>query len=201
MNNDVFTEGIERGGLTTDYEIRILICWLLSRIKTPVNSSLLSGALLVEGLVNYFEVTKAITLLLDSGHIKIETDKAANDSKDERLVLTELGAKTAESFYKNVPRSVRDKSLDAVGQYVLQERFARENKAEIISTDDGFRLELSLNDVGNDLMRISLYAPTREICEKMRDKFCSDPTELYRTVISSLLGEKLDIIKPYSHEG
>lgn len=198
MNDDVFTEGIERGGLTTDHEIRILICWLLNKIKTPVSSSLLSGALLIEGLVNYFEVTKAFTQLLDSGHIKRDENSMGDG---QYLVLTELGAKAAESFYKNVPRSVREKSLDAVGRYVLQERFSRENKAEIVETEDGFRLELSLNDVGNDLMRLSLYAPTREICEKMRESFCCDPTELYRTVISSLLGEKLDIIKPYSYEG
>lgn len=196
MNQGVFTEGIDHGGLTTDYEIRILICWLLHKMKMPVTSSQLSSALLGESLVNYFEVTCALGELLTSGHL---TEVKA-DGQQGHVSVTELGRKTAETFYKSVPRTVREKALDALSQCVLQERFAKENRAEIVETNDGFRLELSLNDVGNDLMSVSLYAPTREVCEMMKKNFISDPTVLYRAVLSVLMGSTDSAIEFIDHE-
>lgn len=196
MNQGVFTEGIEHGGLTTDYEIRILICWLLHKMKMPVTSSQLSSALLGESLVNYFEVTCALGELLSSGHL---TEVKA-DGQQGYVSVTELGRKTAETFYKSIPRTVREKALDALSQCVLQERFAKENRAEIVETNDGFRLELSLNDVGNDLMSVSLYAPTREVCEMMKKNFISDPTVLYRAVLSVLMGSTDSAIEFIGHE-
>lgn len=188
MNQGVFTEGIDHGGLTTDYEIRILICWLLYKMKTPVTPAQLSSALLGEGLVNYFEVTCALGELLSSGHLT----ELSSKEPQKTVSVTELGRKTAETFYKSIPRTVREKAIEALSQCVLQERFARENRAEILETDDGFRLELALNDVGNDLMRVSLYAPTREVCETMKRRFISDPTVLYRAVLSVLMESKAD---------
>ncbi len=196
MNQGVFTEGIDHGGLTTDYEIRILICWLLHKMKMPVTSSQLSSALLGESLVNYFEVTCALGELLTSGHL---TEVKA-DGQQGHVSVTELGRKTAETFYKSIPRTVREKALDALSQCVLQERFAKENRAEIVETNDGFRLELSLNDVGNDLMSVSLYAPTREVCEMMKKNFISDPTVLYRAVLSVLMGSTDSAIEFIGHE-
>lgn len=190
MSSGVFTAGIDNGGLTTDYEIRILICWLLDRLKVPVSASQLSGALLGEGMVNYFEATCAVGQLISSGHI-IENEAEAGE---KILVLTELGKKTSEAFYKTVPRNVRDRSLESLSQYILQERFAKENRTQIIKTEDGYRLELTLNDVGNDLMTISLYAPTKEMCEAMEKRFLLDPTRVYRMIISHLTGEKLGAI-------
>ena len=196
MNQGVFTEGIDHGGLTTDYEIRILICWLLHKMKMPVTSSQLSSALLGESLVNYFEVTCALGELLTSGHL---TEVKA-DGQQGHVSVTELGRKTAETFYKSIPRTVREKALDALSQCVLQERFAKENRAEIVETNAGFRLELSLNDVGNDLMSVSLYAPTREVCEMMKKNFISDPTVLYRAVLSVLMGSTDSAIEFIGHE-
>lgn len=185
MASGIFTEGIAHGGLTTDYEIRILICWLLEKVRIPVTVSQLSGSLLGERLANYFEVTCAVSQLLESGHLEeIERDG------EKALILTDLGKKTSQTFYKTVARSVREKAVDVLSQCVLQDRFARENRTEIVETEDGFRLELSLNDVGNDLMTISLYAPSREICETMKKRFLTDPTRLYRLVLSDLMGEE-----------
>jgi len=191
MSTGVFTAGIDNGGLTTDYEIRILICWLIDKVNMPVTASQLSGALLGEGMVNYFEVTSAVGQLVSSGHL-IEKDKG-NDVKE--LVLTGLGKKTSEAFEKTVPRNVRDRSLEAVSQYVLQERFAKENKTSITKTDDGYLLELSLNDVGNDLMKLTLYSPTMDMCQSMEKRFIQDPTQLYRLIISNLTGEKLGTVE------
>lgn len=195
MASEVFTEGIAHGGLTTDYEIRILICWLLEKVRIPVTVSQLSGSLLGERLVNYFEVTRAVSQLLESGHIE-EIEREG----EKALILTELGKKTSQTFYKTVALSVREKAVDALSQCVLQDRFAKENRTEIVETEDGFRLELSLNDVGNDLMTLSLYAPSREICETMRKRFLTDPTKLYRLVLSSLMGEKQTAMEFVGHE-
>ena len=84
--------------------------------------------------------------------------------------------------------------------YTHLERFERENLAEITETEDGFCLTLAIRDVGNDLLRLSLYAPTREVCETMRGNFVSDPTVVYRAVLASLMGEKLRDISFLGHQ-
>lgn len=184
MSTEVFTEGIAHGGLTTDYEIRILICWLLEKVRLPVTISQLSGSLLGEELANYFEVTRAVGQLLESGHIQ-----EIEHYGEKALILTELGQKTSQTFYKTVALSVREKAIDVLSQCVLQDRFAKENRTEITETSDGYRLSLTLDDVGNDLMTLSLYAPTKEVCETMRENFLTDPTKIYRIVLTGLLGE------------
>lgn len=187
MAKDVFTADIEHGGLTNEYEIRILVCWLLNRIKSPVTPAQLYSAMLGERLVNYFEATQAVRQLLQSGHLLA----LAPDDPEGPLTVTDLGRKTGETFQSDLPRSVRDRMIEALGRSVMQDRFARENRAEVTECEDGFRLELALRDVGNDLLSLSLYAPTREMAQRMRESFLKDPTLVYRTLLASLTGERL----------
>ena len=54
MQSEAFMAGVIPGAPNTDYEVRILICWLLREIGTPVTPEQLNTALTGEGLVNYF---------------------------------------------------------------------------------------------------------------------------------------------------
>lgn len=189
MNQEVFTAGVERGGLTTDHEIRLLVCWLINKIKTPVGLTRLNNALQQDGLVNYFELARAVGQLLSSGHLSEVQD---GEQGEKPMTVTELGQKAAESFERAIPLSVREKSLAALRENLLRERLEQENRVEIQPLSNGFRLELGITDVGNDLLNLSLYVPTRELCEQMKRRFLSDPTVIYHAVVSALTGEEFD---------
>ena len=53
--HDVFRGGVEPGGLTADFEIKMLICYLLSVLDKPIPVSILLETFVKEGIGNYFE--------------------------------------------------------------------------------------------------------------------------------------------------
>lgn len=190
MPSEAFMGGVIPGAPNTDYEVRILICWLIRELGSPVTPEQLNTALVGEGLVNYFELAGAMSQLTATGHL-VETFEDRADPSTHLLALSELGGKTAETFQNDIPRTVRDKAIKVLRRCVMQDRFERENLAEITETEDGFCITLAIRDIGNDLLRLSLYAPTREVCETMKQNFIGDPTVAYRAVLSSLMGDSL----------
>ena len=68
---DVFRAGVEPGGLTMDYEIKILICYILRSLGHPMPISALIEVFVSEGIGNYFEAASAASGLVKSGHIEI----------------------------------------------------------------------------------------------------------------------------------
>ena len=65
---DVFRAGVEPGGLTMDYEIKILICYILRSLGHPMPISALIEVFVSEGIGNYFEAASAASGLVKSGH-------------------------------------------------------------------------------------------------------------------------------------
>lgn len=180
MENNVFTEGIEHGGLTTSFEVRMLVCWLLNKSKASINRTLLNEALASYALVNYFELSRAISDLKNTGHI-LEDNKGI-------LKLTDLGKETAETFGSKAPFSVREKALFSLENILRKQAYARENQVTIEKREDGYYLNLQIADIKNDLLKLVLFVPNEEIAYKMREKFLNDPAEFY-TYISKYLTE------------
>ena len=63
---EAFTGGVKPGGLTSNTEIRILLCYLI-KTAGPVTRDAMQGALLQEELVNYFEFADALCELENQG--------------------------------------------------------------------------------------------------------------------------------------
>jgi hypothetical protein len=188
MSSETFTAGIEHGGLTTNHEIRMLICWLLYKVQTPVSMPLINEALQRDALVNYFALTRGVSDLLASGHL-VEEEHPENASAP--LSLTQLGIDTATTFERDIPLNVREKSLAALRAVLLRHRAERENTAEVTPTPDGCRLTLQIADVKSDLLDLSMYVPSVDLGDRMRDTFLDDPSALYRLIVEYLSGKAL----------
>ena len=186
MQNNAFTAGIEPGGLTNDYEIKILVCYILEKIKRHMSFSDINYILQSEGLANYFEYAEAISELLSSGHI---VDVSQGEG-EQRFRLTDLGSKTARTFEKNIPLSVREKSMRAAEEYYLRQRIEKENQVKIEKVSDGYRLSLCISDIGSDLLNLSLFVPTENECEQIKKRFLCDPTIFYRGIIALVTGDE-----------
>ena len=119
MNYEVFTAGIESGGLTTDFEIRILVCWLFWKLKSPLSLTRLNILLQQKGLVNYFELTRSVSQLILSGHL---SKQQTEDEEEDLLALSELGRQTAQTFENSLPLSVREKAMHSAEGFLLRER-------------------------------------------------------------------------------
>ena len=110
-----FRAGVEPGGLTTDYEIKILICHVLKHIERPMPVSALIELFVGEGIGNYFEAASAAAALVKSGHIAI-----GGCEGEKCYTLTDLGESAAGTFEKTLPLSVREKAVDAANRYFIR---------------------------------------------------------------------------------
>ena len=182
--NDVFRAGVEPGGLTMDYEIKVLICYLLDRMDSPVPAETLSEVLTGEGIANYFEVTNAIASLFKSGHIQSEQIQG-----QECCRVTEIGKTAAGTFEKDLPSSIRHKALEKLEQALLLKRRKAHNKAEMKRVSDGYQLSLAISDVGSDLLDLTVLLPDENSCKKVQEAFFSNPTGFYQKLLSVLLEE------------
>ena len=190
MNLDIFTAGIAQGGLTTDYEIRMLVCWLLDQLKTPITFGQLNYALQQEGLVNYFELSRAVEDLLKSGHLLKEK---GDETAQAPITVTNMGRETSVVFEKDIPLTVREKALSSARESLLRQRFEKENRVTIEETSNGFKMLMTISDFEDDLLSLTIYLPTREMCEDAKQRFLKDPTVLYRVIFGTLTGEGMDI--------
>lgn len=184
MAYEAFGKGIALGGLQDEYEIKILICYLLNIVGPQLSMQQINEVFQQDGLVNYFDYAKAVADLKKTGHIH-----RVNSEGDERFELTELGKNTAQMLERSLPRSIRDKVVKSAMKMVARIKREAENKVEIRKVSDGYIANLRILDIGSDLLEINLFVPDQMQAEIIQKNFLRDPQLLYKGVIALLTGD------------
>ena len=182
------TAGNPPGGLNTVYEIKILICYLLSEIKEPISLEEMSTIFRENGWVNYFVFTTALEELKKTEHLSV-----SKRDKDEVYALNELGYETAHHLKTSLPSSLREKVVNAALNLFAQRKRMQEKSAKIIKISDGFMVECIVHDIGSDLLRMEVFAPDKLAAEMIRDQFLKDTVNVYKGIIGFLTKNKQSI--------
>lgn len=176
--------------LNSAHLVKVLICYLLERLKQPVTESQLYEIAVESGVVNYFYYTEALESLLEN-HSLTRTER------DGKIYIesTEKGRFGADYFNDTVPLYFRKEILKAALYYFA--RLERESSTDIsiTKTDNGCEVNCTVGDTDYDLMRISLYAPDAEQAELIKEKIMLDPAEFYRKVLGYALENKEEQIE------
>ena len=186
MESDIFKAGIKPGAPGTQLEVKVLLCYLLSALGQPISFDQLYAALSGQGLVNYFELGHVLEKLLETGHLSQKAGAAP-----AMYVATALGTRTGKEFEKNLPLTVREKSLHACKLLFEQER--RLSQVEITQTPregGGFVLELAMPDEDGQLMSVRVLAPTEKDCENLKRRFLNAPLTIYKGMLALLSGDE-----------
>ena len=69
MNNSVVKSGVAPGGPDFDFEVKLLICWVLAKVSKPMTVENMIEALVGDQFVNYFEFTGAVADLIVEGQL------------------------------------------------------------------------------------------------------------------------------------
>ena len=170
MDLNAFTAGVEPGGLTHGYEIKILVCYLLGQIGTGMTFTQISDALLHRGLVNYFELANALSDLTESGHLTCED--CAGRQEDTSYHLTDLGRQTACTFSGTLPVSVREKAVKSARHQLLRRKIESSNHASIRKAEDGYIVDMTICDIGSDLLSFLCLCPPSRKRNKSVNTFC-----------------------------
>ncbi len=183
MAGDVLTSGIEPGGLTTSYEIKMLVCYLFRNLKAKLTSQEINDILQENGLVNYFELSSAVSDLIRLGHLEVSEDT-------ETLSLTASGLEAANNFESSIPYSVREKAVKAGVKFLARKKRDLENKVTIKSGESEHKLNIKMMlNRESDLLNLTLTLPDRAQADVMKRQFLSDPELFYKGVLALLTGD------------
>lgn len=183
MAGDVFTSGIEPGGLTTSYEIKMLVCFLFRNLNAKLTPQEVNDILQENGLVNYFELSSAVSDLIRLGHLSVTEDT-------KTLTLTPSGLEAANNFESSLPFSVREKAVKAGVKFLARKKRDLENKATIESGETEHKLNIKMMLTQNsELLNLTLNLPDRAQADVMKRRFLSDPELFYKGVLALLTGD------------
>ena len=183
MNFDAFTGGVEPGGLRTKNEIRILICYLLTSIETPLAKDDLISIAVENGLANYFELADAIAEMTANGII------AVSGEKGELCSPTEKGRMISKQLDSELPATVRHKALCAAISLLAREKRERENRVDISHEGKGYRVACHISGGETDLMNFSLSVPDLAQANVVKENFQQSPETVYRMMLALVTGD------------
>ncbi len=180
MEKDAVSAGVSSiGGLFSTAEIKILVCYIISSIDSPVPGQMLANTLHYEGIANCFEVNDAIDSLCKSGHLKLV------DKKEDTYSITESGRSTAQTLKTSLPYAVKDRAYNAAVKMVAQFKNAKESDIKITKENGKMFITCSAMDGGQPFMSIKLLVADEEQAHYIKDRFLNDNT-IYSQIIEIL---------------
>ncbi len=116
--------------------------------------------------------------MIKKGHFKENENGYLEISKDCKFAV--------DIVEKDLPITIREKSIEMVRKLAEREINKKENKVEIIPENGYFKITMHVSDIDKDFMVLSLNVPTMAQAELIRDKFQQNPTEIYQNLINSI---------------
>lgn len=186
MENEIFKAGVRPGAPATNDEIKLLICYILSKTDAAMSFAQIHEVLLEQELVNYFELVSAMDSLEATGHVKAKTPKNSGTSYS----VTELGRSTSGTIDTLLPVSVRDRAATAAAALLRREQRKREVAVSVERADSGYEVKLSIPDSSSNLVSFTVFCPTEEEAALLRRRFLNDPFYIYKGVLALLTGDQ-----------
>lgn len=185
---EAFTGGVKPGGLTSNTEIRILLCYLI-KTAGPVTRDAMQGALLQEELVNYFEFADALCELENQG---LATQTPAG------YIITPKGAIVADTLSDDLPRSVRESAILAVIRIQSWVHKAAQNHATIQKVGEEYQVTCVIQDENQDAdaFRLQLTMPDALTANQVRNQFIARGSEIYAGLLTALTRPLTDAERP-----
>lgn len=176
---DAFGEGVKPGGLYTEKEIKILICYMLDGVGEPLSETAVTDILYSGGMANFFEISAAVQDLLERGHLNEE---------EGLLSLTDTGHQVAQTLARMVPFTLRERSVEAAIKLLARQKRQRDTKVTITSQEKGCLVTCCICDGQDPLMEVTLRVGDEWQAKLIEERFLEEPTLVYRSLIAVLTG-------------
>lgn len=172
--------------------VKILLCYLLYRINKPIDSEQLYDIAVGTEIINYFFYQDAIDYLIKNKSISVN-----NDHNNVQIYkLTDKGKDCAKTLRGYVPKSYRDKIVQAALKYFAQIKYQNEVKIDYIKLDKGYYVHCRCLDIGDDLMDLKLFAPDLSQAELLGKNIMINPTGFYSKILNFALNNEEETFNP-----
>ena len=180
--NDAFTQGTTLGGLRNQNDIKILLCYILKSLGMPLSRNALTEILQTAQLVNFFEISNALSAICDAGLAVCE-----NRDGEDYFSLSADGFSVAEKLDTELPLLVRDAAVKAAVGVVAREKMKGSVETEVQKLSKGYNVILSIKDADTIMMQTVLYAADSLQAQTIEESFLNNPEKLYLSIIDSLV--------------
>lgn len=171
--------------------VKILLCYLLYRINKPIDSEQLYDIAVGTEIINYFFYQDAIDYLIKNKSISVN-----NGNNVKIYELTAKGKDCAKTLRGYVPKSYRDKIVQAALKYFAQIKYQNEVKIDYIKLDKGYYVHCRCLDIGDDLMDLKLFAPDLSQAELLGKNIMINPTGFYSKILNFALNNEEETFNP-----
>jgi fructose-specific component phosphotransferase system IIB-like protein len=181
LEKDAVSAGVNNaGGLFSTAEVRILICYILSSLGEAVPGKLLADTLHYEGIANCFEVNDSIVRLVENGQLRVV------DEAEDTYIITESGKYVANTLKTTLSLTVKQRAYDAAYKMLARFKNAKETDIKISREDNKIFITCSAIDNKTPFMSVKLLVSDEEQAVHIKEKFLSDPTKIYSSLIDLL---------------
>ena len=180
MLEPAFTAGVRPGGLTDETQIRILVCYIVENFS-PVSQQELQETLWSEQLVNYFELFAAVAELVHLGHLR---------ESEDGYHITASGSMAANDLTTAVPRSVRDRAMNAMLKFRARQKKLAQNRADVRPYGKEYQLRCKTEDMGQTILDMTLTFPDLELAEHARELFIENADAVFQLLVAGLTRDK-----------
>ena len=163
--------------------IQYIILFTLSKVDNAVPYNELINLVLDNCNINYGDFQVALTNLVKTDHVSTYLEGERN----QKYKITDKGLNAIEFFQSSIPIYIREPIAESVKQLFIEERRRNAVEGDISPVrGEEFSADCVLrNDDKTELMRLSLYAGTRDEAERLARYFKSHPEEVYAKVIEA----------------
>lgn len=166
-------------------ENKLLLLYILDKIKIPISNMQLTEIILANNLMNYFTLQQYIAELISSKFLE-----SIEKNTKQRLLITEKGTKVLTLFGNRLLPS----KLDVISNYL--KKHIENIKKEIaliadytIENNNSFIVNLKVTENDTILMDLKVNVASnkqaRDLCNKWKD----DCVNLYNSIMNILIDE------------
>jgi len=179
---DAFMGGVKDGGLRSVSSISIMVSYIVANMNGKVTADVIIRAMDEGMLANHFEVADAISKLIESKTIIEAEDGALSINGDIKASI--------DLIEKDLPYTVRERAMHLVQKIIAKETYRRENEVVIVNNGGTFTVNMRIASENLEFMKLSLYAPTIEQANTIKERFLTDPVKFYDTVIEAIFANE-----------
>lgn len=181
LESNAISAGI--GSLISTAEIKVLICYVISGVNSPVPGKQLANLLNIEGIANYFEVMDALEALLKTGNLTY-------NECDDTYCVTSAGTSAAETLKTILPYTIKEKAFALTVKMISRLKNAKDTKFETVKENGFTYLICSAVENGCDLMSVKLMITDEAQASAIKERFLDNPSEIYTGIVDLLTTDK-----------
>jgi len=168
--------------LNDETEIKLSVLFCIRYADAPVTDIEIKHFMLTATSVDFMTLCGEIDELVSDGAIK----KVWRDEV-EKFDLTSRGEELLNMFEDKIMASVRASLKSTIDEYFKRQEKKAQSKCEIVPLGkDKYSVDIELKEGKNELVKMSLFAGSREAAIRMRRGFNKDPLGMYSYLVSYL---------------